>query len=313
MPNAPQHSNLPRRGPLTSDDGGPDLSTRPGMATYWGGAGRLSLCTRAVDLDRLQHFGGLHLLALGSTITDGVCRFCAGPTRVFAMTIGTDGEMCLKCSAKKQAERTQAEKGADLSWFQRRLFLTGVPQRTVEQLGITAHEPKVRLQKSHDGRWSMTAAAVNIYLQHARPGTLVLSGDTGLGKSCAAAFAAWHSHGLFLERARWTKVKVRSGDDSQLRHVINHAGVVVLDDCMHVRPGGDPGDSDWESEVVFEIAQTRHEAMRATVLTTQATRKEVETAYGTRGEALARRADDGLDLAKRPNAGGWVDCVWSRK
>lgn len=250
--------------------------------------------------------------ALRSPVVEAFCIKCGQLTRMFKVLVDQPECLCLEC-ADKSAYRTKRR--VDTKWFERRLQAANLHEqkRIIETLRITPEVPDPNLYRPGP-QYVVAIGAVIRMLRHPKPGTLILSGYSGSGKSTAAGWAAWSSHGLFLPRARWSQLPARSGrDQSELTWVCRHGGIVVLDDCLHVRPGGDPGDSEWENEVLFRVTQERHESGHATILTTQADRREVEVAYGTRGEALIRRSQDGADLEGHPDSGGWVECFTPRK
>lgn len=250
-------------------------------------------------------------------VRDAVCVECGGAVAwMYAHLVGTPACMCFTCAEKKRVAREAKEKdGGDEGrrWFARRAALSQIPAEALSDLGITPEEPSPKLKRPNDGRWKVAAVAVHRYMSAPRQRTLVLAGQSGVGKTRCSQWAVWRSLGLFLGRNEWTSLPVRREDDSRMRWVINHGGVVVLDNALDVRPGGEPADSEWEQEVVFQVAQTRHDEGRATLITTQAEKDEVRRAYGTHGEALIRRAEEGHDLAGAPHTGGWVRCVWHRK
>lgn len=253
-------------------------------------------------------------------VRDAECRRraskdCTGIIdRLFAKDVGTPAQMCVTCAntiaAAREAKPVDDKDGRA---FTRQVALVGVPQRIQDALGLRPGEPVASLARAKDGRWNSAGAAVEAFLANPS-GLLVLSGSSGVGKSCCAAFAAWRTRGRFFERSEWAALPVRtSRERGEMMHALNAGGVVVLDDALHIRPNGDPGDNDHETEVLFEVAQGRHEAKRPTIITTQSDAREVITAFGTRGEAIVRRARSGHDLSGAPSSGGWVDCVWKRK
>jgi DNA replication protein DnaC len=251
--------------------------------------------------------------ALRSPVVECFCVKCGQLTRMFKVLVDEPECLCLEC-ANKGLQHAHSNQRVNHEWFARRLKSAGLADQTriVETLRITAEVPDPNIHRP-EARYVVAIGAAIKMLRHPKPGTLILSGYSGSGKSTAAAWAAWTSHGIFLPRSKWTQLPIRTGrDQSELTWISRHGGVVVLDDCLHVKPGGDPGDSEWEAEVIFRITQERHESGFATILTTQADRREIETSYGTRGEALTRRAADGQDLTGHPNSGGWVDCFTPR-
>jgi hypothetical protein len=271
-----------------------------------------------VDWQRLEQ--ALSMVALSRVFRPIVkdaatCVRCSGPVRfMYAHLVGQAECMCLTCAEKQRLEREGRRSDEDTNaWFSRRVTLTGIPDATLDALGITPSSPEPPFAVAKDGRWKGASVAVTRYMRAPRQRTLVLAGDSGVGKSCAAAWACWRTMGLYLSRASWTKLPARAQDDARLRWVMQHAGVVVLDNALDVKPGGGAADSDWESEVVFQVTQERHDNGRATILTTQSSADEVTRAYGTHGEAIVRRARDGEDLAGAPDAGGWARCVWVRR
>lgn len=236
------------------------------------------------------------------------CHRC--PTLVESFDFLNDDEViCQRCGDDLDRRRGREERQVDGEHFKRRLSITGLQAevRIRETIGMTPETPDPDLDAAQP-RFRVSAMAARRCLPAARRGLLILAGTSGVGKSVAAAWLAWRTHGLFLPRQAWTKVQVRARDSQRLDWLIEHGGVVVLDDAFVVRPGGVPGDSDWESEVVFQVAKARHEANRGTVITTNALRGEIIDAYGSRGEPLLRRADSGQDLSGAPAGGGFVDC-----
>ena len=249
--------------------------------------------------------------ALRSPIVECFCVKCGQLTRMFKVLVDEPECLCSEC-ADKHAHRTKQP--VNTEWFERRLRSANLhdQKRIVDTLRITPQVPDPNLHRP-EARYVVAIGAAIKMMRHPKPGTLILSGYSGSGKSTAAAWAAWTSHGIFLPRSKWTQLPIRTGkDQSELTWISRHGGVVVLDDCLHVKPGGDPGDSEWEAEVIFRVTQERHESGFATILTTQADRREIETTYGTRGEALTRRSSDGQDLEGHPDSGGWVDCFTPR-
>lgn len=265
--------------------------------------------TRHAGVEPARFVGLLPLLT--AHLQDRPCSVCGAVSPSF--DILADHEVvCVPCGRQESDGDVVRRRGVDEEHYARRLSLTGLADeaRIVETLGLAAETPDPPLSAAggRGARHFGAVVAARRYEQAARRGLMMLGGPSGCGKSTAAAWLAWRSHGVFLPRREWTKVVVRGRDVQRLEWLVSAGGVVVLDDVMAVRPGTVAGDSEIESEIVFQIAVARHEAGRATVLTTQASYDEIVTAYGSRGEALLRRAEDGHGLDGEPDGGGWVEC-----
>lgn len=252
----------------------------------------------------------------GSIVVDAPCSRCTrtAPYMLEAL-VGEPEGLCPDCSAEmrlkrevKQAERSGA---ADPEWFRMRLARAGLEKqvRICEALGITVEDPKGSLSLSYR-RGTIAAAAVTRYLAAGRTrGVLILSGLSGAGKSTAAGFAAWSTAGWFAARSVWSTIPEYGATDRQaLEAMVAVQGVLVLDEVLRTTPAGAALDTKAQAELVFTVAQERHEAGLGTILTTQSTQDDLTAIFGTGGEQLLRRARAGHDLAGAPETGGFVEC-----
>lgn len=252
----------------------------------------------------------------GSIVVDAPCVRCSktAPYMLEAL-VGEPEGLCADCAAEMRMKREarQAEKvgAADPEWFRMRLARAGLEKqvRICEALGITVQDPKGALSLGYK-RGAISAAAVTRYLAAGRQrGVLILSGLSGAGKSTAAAFAAWSTAGWFSARSVWSTVpEYGATDRGALEAMTAVQGILVLDEVLRVTPSGMALDTKAQCELVFTVAQERHEAGLGTILTTQSTKDDLTAIFGTGGEQLLRRARAGHDLAGVPETGGFVEC-----
>jgi len=251
-------------------------------------------------------------------VTEAHCVVCSAGTVTHPELVGEPECLCHDCAADSRAVREGEQREADAGGVKRAQFIrqklerTGLAdrKRMIEALKIGTEHPGGVLKAQ--GRYRKAAEAVLEYLaSELGQGTLIIGGPTGSGKSTAAALAAWRTGGRFIPRSSWRSFPVRAqGGAQELRFLAALPGVMVLDDCLAVAKNGDPADSDWEAEVIWALVGDRHEAGRPTVLTTQASDHEIRNSYGTRGEAIVRRAMAGAtDLTGKQIAGGFRWCA----
>lgn len=249
------------------------------------------------------------------------CVVCGDPTKTHPKLAGERECLCLGCAAEARELRLQNRKADSISnqgsaqYLKSKLDQCGLgnAKRMLEALAISPAQPDGKLEAT--GRYQKAAKAVLAYLDSQQgQGSLLLSGPSGCGKSTAACMAVWRTGGRFLPRSVWRAVPVRSqGGAKEVKWLARSPGVLVIDDCLAVQRNGDPADSDWEAEVIWAIMGDRHEAQRPTILTSQADDAEIRNAYGTRGEAILRRALQGAsDLTGQQVSGGFHWCGGGR-
>lgn len=263
---------------------------------------------RRKEPEAAMDIGVIPVRALLPEVVERPCDECSAVARSFAF-LKPEDVLCARCAEAEGDKRERWEKAVDAEHYVQRLTYTGLrgETRIVEALGLAKDNPEPELAPGKKKHLRAVSAATD-YFGAAKRGLLIIAGPSGTGKSTAAGWLAWRTHGRFLPRTDWSGIETRGRDKSRLAWVKGHAGAVVLDDAFVVRPGDRAGDSDWEQEAVFQIAVHRHEAGLATVITTNATLEDFRHVYGTRGEALLRRARDGEDLAGKPEGGGFVQC-----
>lgn len=248
----------------------------------------------------------------GPVVKGAKCVRCGAPVAwMFERLVGSDVCLCAKCTPPKAA----ADDGTDRQAVADRLRRAGLAKEKaiLRALGITPKTLDGKLE-AKERRLVVAVTTVRRYLEtQAVRRTLVLTGPPQIGKSTAAAFAAWTTRGVYLTRAAWSDLPVRykgrDPDDAALATYRTLGGVVVLDDVMTVNRNGGAGDSEGQVEAVFQITTARHAAELPTILTTQATEAEIVSAYGSRGEAILERARAGRNLAGDPEGGGVVVCT----
>lgn len=156
------------------------------------------------------------------------------------------------------------------------------------------------------GKYRYAVIATEKWLQNKHHGVLVLSGPSGLGKTTCAVDAVMKTKGRFISREEWTHLGAGwEIDHVGIRAIIEVRGVVAIDEAL-VMGAKKPTETDREQEALFRIVRARHDARRGTMLTTQLSRADVERGYAERGEAIARRAAEGLIDGELVD-GGWIE------
>lgn len=264
--------------------------------------------------------GGIAIAALVAARVEAPCPECGRLAWTFR-GLRDDEWRCRRCaeddrrtrrgSQDPAEEQRKAEQAIDERVGRCRV---GRFPRLCEALGLagTNRSPTLRDGQPHQ-RAAADAARRALGPQVRRRGLLILSGVSGVGKSTAAAWMAYETRGLYLDRATWT-LAADFGDRARdlAAWALEHGGWLVIDNALDVAVGGDgtlrPRDSSREADLVFRLAADRHERHLGTVITTQSTEQQIARVYGTQGEALVRRARDGVDLSSVSAGGGFVLC-----
>ena len=152
--------------------------------------------------------------------------------------------------------------------LRRRIVRCGMPQSVIEALGIEVKNQKGELGDPRNP--NETLAAVLSFLRCDRRGVLVLSGPNGIGKSCAAALAAWRSRGRYVKRSEWSKMTTWEKDHDELMEMIQLPGVLVLDEVLQRSEGGDSAES---MRVINMITSERHDGRRGTIITSRSSKE----------------------------------------
>lgn len=210
---------------------------------------------------------------------------------------------CPSCA--QQAQQRSLEEATALQERQRqhrverKLGLGGVPARyrglTFDRFEATTPEQQYALRCTQRFATQLLGA-------QRRRATLVLSGDTGTGKTMLALAIMQHVQpamsALYLKaldlirsvRGAWRKNAAMSEDD--VVRLLAETGLLIIDE-VGVQYG-----TEAEQDVMFDVLDRRYQDLRPTILVTNEDKKNLRIVLGDR--SFDRLRQDGV----------WVACEW---